>query len=251
LGISIRVTSDADDCPEDFRAIAELAEAFSELVGLLTDHQSVGMEVQTLVEFAHHAMPRAQHTGLLLLEDGITRTVAATSEVPERLDRLRAETGQGPALDVLETNDLVISGDVAADPRWPAFGARVLKELDVRSIASYRLHLGRDHRAALVFVSDWPYAFGELDGALGAIFAAYCSLVLLTDEILEDELVSARSAEVHREIGVAVGILLADGELTSDEAYRRLRAASRTLVTSLPDVARHVIAYRSLPEGTS
>jgi ANTAR domain len=168
--------------------------------------------------------------------------------VPERLDRVRAETGEGPALDVLETNDLVISGDVAADPRWPAFGARVLKELNVRSVAAYRLHLGRDHRAALIFVSDWPYAFDELTGAIGAIFAAYCSLVLLTEEILGDGLTSSRAAEVHREIGVAVGILLADGELTTDEAYRRLRSASRTLTTSLPDVARHVIAYRSLPE---
>jgi hypothetical protein len=237
----------ADDRCEDFRAVAELAEAFRAMVQLLTERDPVGLDVQALVEFAHSAMPRAQHTGLLLLARGEARTVAASSDVPERLDRLRAEIGEGPALDVLETNDMVISGDVASDPRWPSFGPRALQELDVRSIACYRLHLGPDHRAALVFVSDWPYAFDELTGAIGAIFAAYCSLMLFTEEVLGDKLTSARAVEVHREIGVAVGILLADEELSSDQAYRRLHEASRALSTSLPDVARHVIAHRGLP----
>lgn len=243
---SDRVPNDADDRPEDFRAVAELAEAFSDLVKLLTDEHAAEIDVQTLLDFAHHAMPRTQDTGLLLLEKGEARTVAATSELPERLDRLRAEVGEGPALDVLDVNDLVITGDLAADPR--RFGPRAVQEFDVRSIACYRLHLGLDRRAALMFLSDWPYAFDELTGAIGAIFAAYCSLVLLSEEVLGDKVTSSRAAEVHREIGVAVGILLADNQLTSDQAYRRLHHASHTLARSLPDVARHVIAHRSLPE---
>jgi AmiR/NasT family two-component response regulator len=71
--------------------------------------------------------------------------------------------------------------------------------------------------------------------------------MLFTEEVLGDKLTSARAVEVHREIGVAVGILLADEELSSDQAYRRLHEASRALSTSLPDVARHVIAHRGLP----
>jgi hypothetical protein len=143
----------------------------------------------------------------------------------------------------------VVSGDLGSDPRWPVFGPRALAELDVRSIACYRLHLGPNHRAALSFLSDWPYGFDEIAVGIGAIVAAYCSLVLSSERVFGDRVDGRRAAEVHREIGVAVGILLSDGSLTVDEGYRRLHHASRTLTKSLPEVAQHVIAHHSLPEA--
>jgi hypothetical protein len=240
---------DPDDRADDFRAIAELAEAFTAMVELLIQGHPLGLSTAALVAFGQRTMPRTQHTGLLLLEGGVARTVAATSDVPERLDKLRARLGEGPALDVLETNDMVISGDVAGDPRWPQFGRQALDQLDVRSIACYRLHLGPDHRAAVIFLSDWPYAFDDVAVSIGAILAAYCSLVLFTEEVLGDQLTARRAAEVHREIGVAVGILLSDEGVSSEQAYRRLHDASRTLATSVPEVARHVITHRALPDA--
>jgi hypothetical protein len=238
----------SEDRAEEFLAIAELAEAFTEMVQLLTSDQTLSVDASTIVEFAQRSMPLAQHTGLVLSERGTPRTVAATSDIPEQLDRIRAELGEGPALDVLEINDLVISEDVASDPRWPQFGPRVHEQLGVRSVASYRLHLGADHRAALIFLSDWPYAFDDAAIAIGCIFAAYCSLALLTEHVLRDKLTPRRTAQVHREIGIAVGILLTRESLTTDQAYARLNDASQTLRKSLPEVAQHVVAHRRLPE---
>jgi hypothetical protein len=242
-------SDDRDDRADDFRAIGELAEAFTTMVDLLTHRHALGLDVEALVAFGHENMPRTQHTGLILLEHGVSCTVAASSDVPGRLDRLRAELDEGPALDVLETNDMVISGDLARDPRWPVFGPRALDQLQIRSVACYRLHLGPDHRAALTFVSDWPYAFDEVAVGIGAILAAYCSLALFTEQVLGDQLTAPRAGDVHREIGVAVGILLSNQDMTSDDAYRRLHHASRSLATSLPDLARHVITHRTLPDG--
>jgi ANTAR domain-containing protein len=242
------VDTGPEDRADEFHAIAELAEAFTALVEVLTEQRTVDLSVEALVSFGQQTMPRAQHTGLVLHERGSEHTVAASSDTPERLDRMRAELGEGPALDVLETNDMVISGDLGSDPRWPVFGPRALEELDVRSIACYRLHLGRDHRAALSFLSDWPFAFDEVAVGIGAIVASYCSLVLASERVLGDR-VGSRAVEVHREIGVAVGILLSDGALTVDEGYRRLHHASRTLTRSLPEVAQHVIAHHALPEA--
>jgi len=243
------VDTDPEDRADEFHAIAELAEAFTALVEVLTQQRRVGLTPEALVGFGQQTMPRAQHTGLVLHEHGVEHTVAASSDVPERLDRLRAELGEGPALDVLETNDMVVSGDLGSDPRWPVFGPRALAELDVRSIACYRLHLGPHHHAALSFLSDWPYGFDEVAVGIGAIVAAYCSLVLSSERVFGDRVDGRRAAEVHREIGVAVGILLSDGSLTVDEGYRRLHHASRTLTRSLPEVAQHVIAHHALPEA--
>lgn len=115
-------------------------------------------------------------------------------------------TQQGPALDVLDADDLVVSGDLGDDPRWPAFGARVIDRTGIRSIVSYRLYLSSNHRAALTFYSDWPYAFDDVAIATGAIFAAYGSLTLGSELVLSEHVNTRRSAQVHREIGVAVGI---------------------------------------------
>lgn len=238
-----------EDRAEEFLAIAELAEAFTEMVRLLTNDQTAAVDAPTIVEFAQRSMPLAQHTGLVLLERGVARTVAATSDIPEKLDRIREDLGEGPALDVLEINDLVMSEDLASDPRWPSFGPRAHEKLGVRSVASYRLHLGPEHRAALVFVSDWPYAFDDAAIAIGCIFAAYCSLALVTEHVLRDKLTPRRAAQVHREIGIAVGILLTLENMTTHQAYARLDEASQTLRKSLPEVAQHVIAHRQLPRA--
>src|SRR4029079_57595 len=53
-----------------------------------------------------------------------------------------------------------------------------------RSIVGYRLYLAPGVRAALTFYSDWPHAFDELAIACGSIFAAYCSPMVFTEDVL-------------------------------------------------------------------
>jgi hypothetical protein len=236
---------------EEFRAVAELAEAFTSLVDHLTARRTVALDLETLMTFAHRMMPRTTHTGVIVQGHGRPRTAAATSGLLEQLDQLRIEVGEGPGLDVLEENDMVISGDLYSDPRWPTLGPRACQELGVHSVACYRLLLGPDHRAALMFVSDWPYAFDELAESIGAIFAAYCSLVLIANEMLGGQATPHTTAQVHREIGVAVGILLTREGLSPEQAYQRLHRASHSLARSLPDVAQHVLAHQRLPSDDS
>ena len=241
--------SPEDDGSADFAALAELAEVFTTLVGEFTQRHSHSLGSADIVALASRCMPSAEHIGLTVVEHGQPRTVAASSELPDRLDRIRAETGEGPALDVLEVNDMVTSGDLAGDERWPRFGPTACDELGVRSVASYRLYLGPSHRAALSFLSWWPHAFDELALTTGAIFAAYCSLTLFTEVVLLDELTPRRAAEVHREIGVAAGILVAGDGISIDEAYRRLHGASRRLRQSLHETARGVVEGRGAPRA--
>jgi hypothetical protein len=231
---------------EDFRAVGMLAEALTDVVGLLTERRSRSLTAEAIIAFAHQCMPRTQHTGLLLSGGDKVHTVAATSDVPGRLDELRTRLGEGPAFDVLDTNDYVVADDLADDPRWPRYGEQVVQDLDLRSVACFRLHLGGQRRAALMFLSEWPYAFDETGVAVGAICAAYCSLVLLTENLLGEQVSHRRAAEVHREIGVAAGILLADQNLTVEEAFGRLHRASRQMSASMSETARHVIEHRAL-----
>ncbi len=251
------VVSDADggmgysgeEYGQEFAAIVEIAEVFTELVATLTLSHTVGLNSEQVVHLAGHLLPRADHAGLLVLKHGQVHTLAANSPVLTRIDAIRAETQEGPGLDVLEVNDLAISGDLAADEQWPRFGPRVAAELGIRSIACYRLYLSRDHRAALLITSAWPHAFDDLTLAVGAIFAAYCSLCLFSEHVLGDQLSARRAAQVHREIGIAVGILTTRDDIPADTAYRQLRQASRRLRRSLHHVAGHVLQHHQLPDA--
>lgn len=236
-----------DERSDDFAAVGALAEAFTELVKLIADDHTATVRTDRLLAMAARCMPAAQHTGLLVLEDGRVHSVTGGDPVVERMQELRADTGEGPSLDALEVNDLVCSDNLATDPRWPAFGPRVVDELKIRSAVSYRLYLGPRHRAALTFVSDWPSAFDDLSLSIGAIFAAYASLALFSELVLQDELSPRRWAQVHQEIGVAVGILTVTGELSSASAYRRLHQAARALHQPAREVADYVIRHGELP----
>jgi len=237
--------------PDEFAALAELAEIFGELVEALYQGQSAQLSPDRIVQVALRCVPRSRSTGIVVVDDRGPVTVAATDDVGERIDRIRTETGQGPALDILESNDLIVCDDLPVDERWPEYGTRVTEETGIRSLLSYRLYLGRGMRAALSFYSDWPFAFDELAITTGAIFAAYCSLALFTTYLFDEPPSQRRSGEVHREIGVAVGILMAAHGIDTAAAYARLHGSARELRRSLPEVAAYVHRHGDLPDHGS
>ena len=173
----VRPAAEDDDRSQEAAALGALAAAFGTLIQALTTNQEVApMSPQQIIQLAVDCMPRVRHAALITGQNGEARTVAATPDLPDRIDHIRSTTGQGPVFDVLDTNELVVSNDLATDPRWPLFGQRLADELDLRSAVSYRLHLGPGSRVALSLYSDWPYAFDNLAVSTGALFAVYYSL---------------------------------------------------------------------------
>jgi hypothetical protein len=227
-------------------ALAELAAAFTGLVQVLLDGGQAPLSPQRIVDIAARVMPSCRHAAVVVIEADRPRTLASTDAVPEHVDAVQFDAGQGPSLDVLVTDDYVRVDDLADDPRWPQFSSRALEVANVRSMINYRLYLGRRRRAALSFYSTWPHAFDDLAAAIGAIFAAYCSLTLITQQ-LDDEVHPQRAANVHREIGVAIGILMATEQLAAADAFTRLHTASQRLHRDLHDVARHLTTTGHLP----
>lgn len=226
--------TEPSDAEAQFAALAELAEMFTALVQAIHCGDPARFTAARIVEVAARCVPASKAAELMVLEHGRPRTVAAAGSLAEDVAHARLHTGEGPSLDVLDANDLVTTGDLTADERWPEFARQVTRTSRVRSVASYRLYLGPDHKAALTFYSDWPYAFDNADIATGAIFAAYCSLALFTD-VLADTPSLKRAAEVHREIGVAAGILLTAGEERPATAYRALHDAGKRLAGTLDE----------------
>ena len=229
--------------------LAEVAAEFSDLARLLAEGQSIPQTLERLVRVAAAAVPGTQHCAITLIyHGGPPRTVVYSDEVPVLVDKLEYELQEGPCIQALAARNIAVVNDLATDDQWPVFAAQAVRETGIRSMLSYGLYLSGDDRGALNFYASRTDAFPLPSLAAGSIFAAYASLALLAAVNQDKALNLTRALESNREIGTAMGILMASKKVTRQEAFDRLRVASQHLHRKLRDIAAEVTVTGELPE---
>jgi GAF domain-containing protein len=164
------------------------------------------------------------------------------------VDAIQYEAGQGPCLDAIAEHEVCQIDDLATDERWPAFSHRAVEETGVRSMLSFRLFVEAQTIGALNLYSRERRAFDDHARAVGTILATHAALAVRAaqDKERADQLDLA--LQTNREIGVAIGVLMARGRMTQEEAFTLLRSASQRLNRKLRDVAAQVVDTGSVPE---
>jgi hypothetical protein len=201
-----------------------------------------------IVAQAAQALPRAAAAGLTLVSGGKPpKTLASTDPLVEHVDAIQYDTGEGPCLEAIEDNDLIVADDLARDDRWPKFCARAVAESPVRSMLGVRIFLGGDDRGALNLYATERGAFSRLDCGVAAIFSTLSSLALqhALEQRKSQNLTIA--LESSRQIGMAMGILMASKLIPAEEAFEQLRAASQHLHRRVRDIAVEVTETGELP----
>ncbi|MGQ0844832.1 MAG: GAF and ANTAR domain-containing protein [Sporichthyaceae bacterium] len=230
-----------------------LTEQFEQLAASLSAAASTGpLAPEHVVQFAARAVPSAEHCGLTLLRPGKRpETVAATGPVPRRVDELQYSTGEGPCLqasaDTPESGEVVRSPDLSREHRWPAFTRLCLERTPVRGMLGVKLILAGNDRGALNFYAESVGTFSELDAAMGAIFAPFAALALQNTLHARDVANLETALQSSRQIGTAMGILMARQLITADQAFAQLSAASQQLNRKLRDIAADVERTGQLP----
>lgn len=232
--------------------IGQLGSQFDDLTRLLLESRSTPLSPQRVTAFVAQAVPHSVHCGLTLVHsNGRPETVAWTTDVPCRVDEVQYEVRQGPCLEAATGPQVVQVDDLATDERWPAFARTCVEAFGVRSMFSVHLVMEGQDRAALNFYSEVPHAFDELDLGVAAIFAPFAAVALQSNvnrqhaEQLELALASSR------QIGTAIGILMARDLVTAEQAFDRLREASQHLNRKLRDIAATVMETGQLPQPRS
>ena len=229
--------------------VAGMAAEFTDLARMMTeDAREPARLLDRIVAVAARAVPGSEHAAISLMTgDGPPRTGQASDEVPLQVDRIQYETGEGPCVALTES-DLVLTNDLTVAPEWPAFARRAVAETGVRSMLSYRLFLNDGNRGALNFYAMKPDAFDMSAVATGSIFAAYASMAQLAALHRDLSIHLTRAVESNREIGVAMGILMANKRQTQEQAFTELRIANQHLHRKLRDIAAEVIYTGALPD---
>jgi hypothetical protein len=228
--------------------LAEMAAQFVDLARYMIEEHNDEHVITRVVQFAARAVPGSEHVGLSIVAgQQPPHTLAATDEVPGRIDELQHPLGEGPSLQALIQSDIARADDLATDRQWPRFASQAIADTGIRSMLSIRLFLTGSKRAALTFYAKQPHAFDDVSVSTAAIFAAYASLIQLNTIHQDKAMHLERALESNREIGTAIGILMARELLTSERAFDQLRAASQHLHRKLRDVAEEVKTTGSCP----
>jgi GAF domain-containing protein len=196
--------------------------------------------VSTILGCGHAALSIARR-------DAPPVTVGMTDMLPAAVDELQYDCGQGPCLDVLAKHDISRTQDLATDDRWPAFTTKAVRQTGVRSMMCFRLFMQDDVIGSLNLYSRRIDAFDDYDLAIGVILAGHGSLALAAARHRAAVENLNRTTHTSRDIGIAMGVLMAKRGVTREQAITMLRNTSKHLDLQLGDVATWVARNGALP----
>ncbi len=199
---------------------------------------TVDATVLAIAEAAVHAIPGAEHCGVLLLhDDGSPECRAATSRVPVAIGSLIDETGEGPCLLAANTRATVCVADTATETRWMGYigGAR---RLGVGSVLCLPLTVNTNHFGSMSLYSTRSHVFGDEAEVLGTMFAAHAAAAMSRANQQQQFRDALDTRDV---IGQAKGILMERHRVTADQAFAVLVELSQQTNTKLRVVAEHLV----------
>ncbi|MBK8867167.1 MAG: GAF and ANTAR domain-containing protein [Dermatophilaceae bacterium] len=179
---------------------------------------------------------------IMLLEKGKLITVGATDHIAWTIDQMEKAAGEGPCVDAIEEEAYQIDPDIATTSQWPKLAEMVLEQTPVRGMIGYRLLVDGRKAGALNLFSDAPHAFTSDSADQGAVIAAFASVALMTLSARLEARELREGLASNREIGKAVGLLMAAHKITADEAFGLLRKTSQDLNLKLTAVASLVVS---------
>jgi len=187
-----------------------------------------------------------------LRSDGMPVQLSASSDRAAHLSELQATLGDGPCTSAAKTRATVLAADLTSGrdaDRWPVF-AQQATAAGVRAV--YSMPLGNDAVCVgtLDLYRDVPGELTRRELRIAELVASVMTVALMALPRGEetgpegDDLWLSGLAAAHDEVYQAVGMIMVQLGVDSDEALARLRADafvdSRTALEVAHDVVGHV-----------
>lgn len=222
---------------------ADPATVFASLARIVYAPNNVDDVLGELCRAAPLVVPGCDHASLMLRGSDRFSTVAASSETARAIDEAEIEIGEGPCMDAILDEAAQFDPDLTTNSAWPRLAEWVLAHTPVRGSLGYRLVIDGDKAGALNLFSETPDGLTTAAVDEAAIFAAFASVSVSATRHNERAETLRAGLESNREIGKAVGLMMAFHKISDDEAFQMLRKASQDLNLKLADVAREVLDH--------
>lgn len=226
--------------PTSHDAVHGLIEDFASIARKVHVSEDVEDSLGRITATAVQSIGGCEAASISLLTDGVATTVGATDPLAEQGDSIQYEEREGPCLDAAWHEQWVSTPDLTNDPRWPRSAARMSELLGVGSMFSCRLALDaapQQTLGGLNLYARTPHAFGTQDQMLAVLLASLSAVVV--DAARRQQQMRA-AIESRQVIGEAIGLLRAQSNLSSEEAFAMLSKASQRTNIKLRDLARRI-----------
>jgi len=219
---------------------AEISAAINAAARTINDKQrSLNDTLQTIVNVARETLPGFDEVGISTFDGrGNVETKAATGDLVHTLDRVQYELGEGPCVETLRGNPVVVAPHIRHDQRWPRYVPKAVKA-GLRSQLAVRLYL--DDEGTVGGINCYSTSSDDIDpDAQGTadLFAAHAAIAV--GHAVERETLN-EALESRKVIGQAIGIIMERYGLSEDRAFDFLIRASSTSNIKLRQIAQELV----------
>lgn len=189
------------------------------------------------------ALPGWDAAATAIVEGDKISTFGSTEERVMRLHQYQYDSGNGPCVEALTGEMRYFDGETAHPDREPF--AIVAADTGVYSVVAFPLMLNHEVMGSLNFYSGERDALRAGQREEGWLFASQAGVTLANARELLGRGVQVEQLqeglETRTVIGQAIGLLMAEENITSDEAFQRLVAVSQEANVKLRDIARRYV----------
>jgi hypothetical protein len=229
----------------DTDKMVALATEFAEIAAAVPN-EGQDLAIRRIVQRAVLEIDGCDWASITEIIKGEGHSRGSSDPVAAEIDQLQHKLGEGPCMDAAWEDSTHLMFQLAGESRWPNFVSRALEETPLQCVLALRLPGGNS--AALNLYAGKPDAFDEDAITSASIFAGLATglVVLNNSQQQSRNLESALTS--NRQIGTAMGILMARHKVTEDQAFTMLRVSSQNLHRKLRDVAADVTETGTLPD---
>lgn len=225
----------------------EMVEVFRAIAALVYAGSSTEDVYRALVDAAPRLVPGVDRASLVMLRRGRFVTVAATDPIAQAVDEAEVRLGEGPCVDAVLDDTMYLDPDLAVSSAWPRLTEFVLARTPVRGGAGVRILVDDEKVGALNVWSDVPGRLDMTCADRAMVLASFASLAVAAGHHREQAETLRVGLRSNREIGKAVGLLMAFHKVDEAKAWEILRETSRDLNQKVSEVAQTIVDYHNSP----
>jgi len=175
---------------------------------------------------------------------GASETISASDDVAFRIDEIQFDLTEGPCWTALRNEAPVLEEDLVGRPNesWPAFNDAVREE-PVRAVFAFPIVFGPFPLGAVDLYAPRPTSLAPVQVQHGVSLATAVGRRVLRRALraIDDDVPEDRSPFSRRVVHQATGVVLAQLDISPDDAYLLIQGHAFARRTSMRQVAEEVL----------
>lgn len=233
------------DLPPCGGATSGSSALFDQLAAIVYEQADFDEVYRAICHSAPQLVDGCDHASLMVHQNDRFVTAAVSDDVARRVDDLERASGEGPCVDAIVDEALQLEPELTGAGQWPQLARHVLRDTPVRGVAGFRIIIEHKKVGALNLFSDRSRALTMTSANQGIILASFASVALAAVGRQEKADTLAGGLKSNREIGKAIGLMMAFHKVSDAAAFEILRQTSQDMNLKISDIARQVVEHHN------